>query len=42
MNTMSIPVWLQVHHVEVEFYEKYYAKGMVTDAQRQHLELWHK
>jgi hypothetical protein len=41
MNTMTIPVWLQVHHVEVEFYEKYYAKGIVTEAQRQHLRLWH-
>ncbi len=41
MNTMTIPVWLQVHHLDVEFYEKYYAKGMVTEAQRQHLKAWH-
>jgi len=42
MNTMTIPVWVQVHHIEVEFYEKYYAKGMITEAQRQHLRVWHK
>ncbi len=42
MNTMTIPVWLQVHHVDVDFYEKYYAKGTVTDLHRQHIDLWHK
>jgi hypothetical protein len=41
MSPMTIPVWVQVHHVDVEFYDKYYVKGTVTEAQRQHLKRWH-
>jgi hypothetical protein len=41
-DTKSLPVWLQVHHLDLDFYDKFFAKGMVTEAQRQHMQLWHK
>lgn len=41
-DVMQVPVWLQVHHLEVEFYDKFYPKNMVTGAQRQHMKVWHK
>jgi hypothetical protein len=40
-NGKSIPIWLQVHHLEVGFYEKFYSKGMVTEAQKNHMKIWH-
>jgi len=42
VDTKLLPVWLQVHHLDVDFYDKYLAEGMVTEAQRQHMQLWHK
>jgi hypothetical protein len=41
-DTKSLPVWLQVHHLDLDFYDKNFAKGIVTKAQRQHMQLWHK
>jgi len=41
-DTKLIPVWLQVHHLDVNFYDKYLAPGMITEAHRQHMQLWHK
>jgi hypothetical protein len=32
-------VWLQVHHVEIPYYEKYFKNGL-SDAHRKHHELW--
>jgi len=41
-DTMLIPIWLQVHHLDLDFYEKYYPREMVTEVQRRHMEGWHK
>jgi len=41
-DTKLLPVWLQVHHLDLDFYDKNFAKGIVTKAQRQHMQLWHK
>lgn len=41
-DTKLLPVWLQVHHLDLGFYNKHFAKGMVTEAQRNHMQLWHK
>ena len=41
-DTMTVPIWLQVHHLDLDFYDKHYPKEMVTEAQRRHMELWHK
>jgi hypothetical protein len=40
-SSKTIPIWLQVHHANVEFYEKYYAGGVITDAHKNHMKLWH-
>jgi hypothetical protein len=40
-SSKTIPIWLQVHHANTDFYEKHFAKGMVTDTHRKHMELWH-
>ena len=41
-DTKLLPVWLQVHHLDLDFYDKNFAKGMVTEAQRRHMQMWHK
>jgi hypothetical protein len=41
-DTKLIPVWLQVHHLDLDFYDKNLAPGIVTEAERKHMELWHK
>ena len=41
-DTMLVPIWLQVHHLDIDFYEEYYPGEIVTEAQRRHIELWHK
>jgi len=41
-DTKLLPVWLQVHHLDLDFYDKHLAEGMVTEAQRHHMKLWHK
>ena len=33
-------IWLQVHHLELPYYERYFRNGL-TDAQRGHHEAWH-
>jgi hypothetical protein len=40
-NAKSIPIWLQVHHLALDFYEKHYAHGMITVEQKNHMKLWH-
>ena len=42
IDTKLLPVWLQVHHLDLDFYDKNYAPGIVTEVQRQHMQLWHK
>ena len=33
--------WVQAHHLDLEFYDKFYKEGAYTDAQRNHMEVWH-
>ena len=41
-DAMHVPgVWLQVHHTEHEYYERYFNNGL-TDAHRLHHEHWHQ
>jgi hypothetical protein len=40
-DTIHVPgVWLQTHHVEKPYYEKYFRNGL-TEAHQQHDERWH-
>src|SRR4030043_424716 len=41
-DTKLLPVWLQVHHLDIDFYGKTFAPGIVTEAERKHMQLWHK
>ncbi|MGW0705342.1 hypothetical protein ACWD4G_05115 [Streptomyces sp. NPDC002643] len=39
-DAIHVPgVWLQVHHVDDEYYEKFFVNGL-TDAHRAHAEVW--
>jgi len=40
-DTKLLPVWLQVHHLDIDFYDKYFPKEMITHEHRQHMSLWH-
>ena len=31
----------QAHHLDLEFYDKYYAEGAYTEMHRNHFKLWH-
>ena len=33
-------IWLQIHHVEVPYYERFFKNGL-SENQRQHQERWH-
>ena len=40
-DAVHVPgVWIQVHHVDVGYYEKFFRNGL-TEAHRKHDELWH-
>jgi len=41
-DTKIIPMWLQVHHLELDFYKEHYPPEIITEAQRNHMALWHK
>ncbi|MBU2643604.1 hypothetical protein KKI24_02770 [bacterium] len=40
-DTKLLPVWLQVHHLDLDFYEKHFDPATITAAQRNHMKLWH-
>lgn len=33
--------WVQAHHLDLEFYDKFYPDGAYTETQRNHMKLWH-
>ena len=33
--------WVQAHHLDLEFYDKFYEKGAYTESQRDHMSQWH-
>lgn len=40
-ETIHVPgVWIQIHHVEEEYYDRFFANGL-TDAHRHHQKDWH-
>lgn len=40
-DAIHVPgIWLQVHHVETEYYDRFFRDGL-TEAHRQHDETWH-
>jgi len=41
-DTIVMPEWLQVHHLEEEFYEKHGMWELLNETHRKHMRLWHK
>jgi hypothetical protein len=33
--------WVQAHHLDLEFYDRFYKKGAYTESQRDHMSQWH-
>ena len=42
LDTIVMPEWLQVHHLEEEFYDKYGLEKLVNETHRRHMEMWHR
>jgi len=40
-NPMQAHFGATVHHVDVDFYERYYVPGYITEAIRRHFQEWH-
>ena len=41
-DTKLLPIWLQVHHLDLDFYKTHFADEVISDAQRTHMARWHK
>jgi nitroreductase len=41
IDTMSLPIMFVAHHIDTDFYKKYYAPGAVTENQETHISKWH-
>jgi hypothetical protein len=41
-DTIVMPEWLQVHHLEQEFYGKYGLDKLLNETTKKHMGLWHK
>jgi hypothetical protein len=40
-DTISLPIWVGVHHVDLDFYAKFYQDEAITDRIRHHFQDWH-
>lgn len=40
-DTIVMPEWIQVHHLEQGFYDDYGLSSLVNETQRNHMALWH-
>lgn len=38
---VSTGSWVQAHHLDLDFYDKFYGKAAYTETQARHMELWH-
>jgi hypothetical protein len=41
VDAMQMPVGATVHHLELDFYDKYYPEATVSKEQRDHMSVWH-
>ncbi len=41
VDPMFVRLAFQAHHIDLEFYDKYYQQGAYTDLHKKHLALWH-
>jgi hypothetical protein len=40
-DAVTFPLTVQYHHLDIDFYDKYYRPEHLTDLHRQHLSYWH-
>ncbi len=40
-DPMVMSIWLQAHHLETEFYDKYYQPDAYQENIRSHMGVWH-
>ncbi len=41
LDPMMMNIWLQAHHLETDFYDRYYPQGAYPEGIRRHMEEWH-
>ena len=41
-DTMHLLYFIQVHHLDTDFYDKYFKKGAYLDTHKNHFDMWHK
>jgi len=41
-DTMHLLYFIQAHHLDCDFYDKYFKEGAYLDTHRSHFDLWHK
>jgi chloramphenicol O-acetyltransferase len=41
VDPVWIPFAIQVHHPAIDFYDKYFKEGVISQEQREHLKVWH-
>lgn len=40
-STIVLPGYVQAHHIDTDFYDRYYQDGVYLDSHRHHMERWH-
>lgn len=40
-STLMLPGFVQAHHINTDFYDRYYGKGAYLETHARHAELWH-
>ncbi len=41
VDSMNTSIWIQFHHLETEYYDKFYGPGAYHDAVANHMKVWH-
>jgi hypothetical protein len=41
-DTMHLLYFIQAHHLDTDFYDKYFKEGAYLDTHKKHFEMWHK
>lgn len=40
-DTIAMPMWLQTHHIDLDWYDKFQVEGIIDENHRRHMERWH-
>lgn len=42
LDTILLRTWIQVHHLDLDFYDKYMEPNLISETQRHHMDVWHQ